>query len=115
MIDFEFDLSDDNNVENTIEEIQIVKVKYITELSEQQKIDIDNLLWRERKLTNSETIEKMMEIGLSEVLASNIVFVHRSKYINDPYYFTIFDLSKRAKSNAESVFKKDRYFKRTGK
>lgn len=120
-MEFNFDLSDDSIstdtsivVKEAEEKAKQIKIaNKITDLTPNQKCSIDNALWYGYELSNSEMINYIIEsIGVGEVLATNIVHVHREKYLGNKGVYTIFDLSKRALGLQESHFKQWRHEQR---
>lgn len=102
---FEFDLSDNAvtsksniviNEEKATAQKEFKKVDKISDLTSEQKGIINRTLWNEREMSNTMIINYFVEtLGLSEVIASNIVHIHRKRYLGNPEFYTIFDREKK--------------------
>ena len=97
--EFQFDLSDkelsNSNIvirEEIIIEKEIKKINKISELTFDQKVAINNILWYNKIISNSDLVTMFVEeFGLIERIAYNIVTIHRTAYLEDEGYYTLFE------------------------
>jgi hypothetical protein len=113
MNDFEFDFSDkaltDTGIKIempvTVEKV-VKKINKISDLTKEQKSDINNILWYKKEITNSNLVDLFIEeFGLSEVIANNLVHIHRPAYIASKGHYTIFDREKKISTFTKSSMK----------
>lgn len=101
-MEFEFDLSDDINSEKSNIVIKttpepakkvIVPINRMDDLkkNEEVKNTVEYILWTNELISNEALIERFVEeFGFNRVLATNIVNIHRTAYLNDKGHYSLF-------------------------
>jgi len=123
-MDFEldFDLSDGSTISNKAKvyiseqlaeskpTVVVKQINRISELTLDQKIKINNILWYNKFLSDEHLKQLLMEdFGLKDVIADNLAYRHRMAYRQDPGFFTIFERNSVESANMKSIAMAERH------
>lgn len=90
--------------------VVVKQINRIAELTLDQKIKINNLLWYNRFLKDEDMKQLLIDdFGLKDVIADNLAYRHRMSYLQDPGFFTIFERNSVESANLKSIAMAERH------
>lgn len=105
-MEFEFDLTSEptkTSIEivaekEIVKKINTIPINKLDDLrrNPQARGEVEKILWHNKTASNVSIIERLIEdYSFNEVLATNLVMIHRPAYLNFPNCYTIFDLNRK--------------------